>query len=85
MARSRSLALVLFTFLSSIKTSPEVCCSNPAMILNNVDFPQPLGPTKVRNSPSSISKLRLFKTSVFPKDLFIFCSLINLKGDKSYN
>ena len=27
--------------------------SKPATILNNVDFPHPLGPTKTMNSPSS--------------------------------
>ena len=28
--------------------------SSPAMILSNVDFPQPLGPTRQTNSPSAM-------------------------------
>src|SRR5438045_1106230 len=36
-------------------TSPAVTSSRPAMIRRIVDFPQPEGPTKTMNSPSSIS------------------------------
>ena len=45
------------------------------MVFNNVDFPHPDGPNKTRKSPSLISKLIPFKTSVDPKFLlmsFIF-------------
>ena len=38
--------------------SPEVISSNPAIILKVVDFPQPDGPTKTINSPSSILRLK---------------------------
>ena len=36
--------------------SPLVISSNPAIILNNVDLPHPLGPTNTTNSPFSIFK-----------------------------
>ena len=41
-----------------IDSFPEVISSSPATILKAVDFPQPEGPTKTRNSPSAISMLR---------------------------
>ena len=71
---NRVRALTLFTFLLSINTSPEVCCSNPAIILSNVDLPQPDGPTNVKNSPSFISTFKLLSTCVDPNDFEIFLS-----------
>ena len=34
---------------------PDVCCSSPASIINSVDFPQPLGPTRTMNRPGLMS------------------------------
>ena len=48
-------------------TPPVVASSKPEMILNNVVFPQPDGPTKTTNSLSFISRLISNKTSVSPK------------------
>ena len=47
-----------FTFLLSIKIFPSLASSSPATILNNVDFPQPEGPTITISSPSFTSILR---------------------------
>jgi hypothetical protein len=53
-------------------TSPEVAVSSPAMMLSNVDLPQPEGPTRIRNSPDSISRSMAFSTSTLPKTLRTF-------------
>src|SRR3990172_9430836 len=54
------------TGVLSIRTSPEVGGMKPAMIKSNVLFPQPLGPTMLRNSFSPTSKLRPFIASTAP-------------------
>src|SRR5918994_7816360 len=41
---------------SSIERRPEVTSSNPAVTRRVVVFPQPLGPSRVKNSPSVISR-----------------------------
>jgi len=46
----------LLTSFPSIKISPEVILSRPAIILKSVDFPQPDGPTNTRNFPLSTFK-----------------------------
>ena len=38
----------------SMRISPAVIGSSPAMVLSSVDLPQPDGPTSTRNPPSSI-------------------------------
>jgi hypothetical protein len=43
---------------SPIRALPLVRLSSPPRIFSSVDLPQPLGPTRQMNSPSSISKLR---------------------------
>ena len=43
------------TSRSPISTRPEFTSSSPASIRSEVDFPQPDGPTRTRNSPSAIS------------------------------
>ena len=53
---SLSEGSTLFIVFSSSMILPSVISSSPAIILNNVDFPQPLGPTKTMNSPFSISR-----------------------------
>src|SRR5580704_1556039 len=42
--------------------------SNPATIRNNVVFPDPEGPSMVKNSPSRISRLMSWSTVVPAKD-----------------
>jgi hypothetical protein len=39
------------------ETSPALRSTRPPVILSSVDFPQPLGPTRVTNSPSSTEKV----------------------------
>ena len=51
----------------SMRMSPEVVSSRPAIIRSSVDFPQPEGPTKTTNSPSSTSSETLLTTSMAPK------------------
>ena len=46
--------------------SPEVMVSSPAIIDSSVDLPQPLGPTRIKNSPASISMLMPFSISTWP-------------------
>src|SRR5262245_4250916 len=55
MAMSRSLGGTSFTTTSSIAIVPRLIRSSPATIRSAVDFPQPDGPTMIRNSPSAMS------------------------------
>ena len=54
----------------SISICPEVKSSSPAIIRSSVDLPQPDGPTKTANSPSSIVRSKGGITCVSPK-LFV--------------
>ena len=74
MAMPRLAGGALSTFSPSIRTSPEVASSSPAMTRSSVDLPQPDGPTKMTNSPSSTSRSMPFSTSTLPKDLRTFSS-----------
>ena len=56
MAMSRLRAATPFTTFPPISTTPLLIDSSPAIMRNNVDLPQPDGPTKTTNSPSSISR-----------------------------
>ena len=49
-------AAALKTGRSSIQISPDRGCSNPAIQRKVVVLPQPLGPSKVNNSPLPTSK-----------------------------
>ena len=62
------------SFMTSlpIKTSPSLISSRPAIMRSMVDLPQPEGPTKTANSPSSISRFTLCKVTVSPKRLVTF-------------
>ena len=55
MAMSRSLAGTRFITRPSMRSSPEVIASSPAIMRRVVDLPQPDGPSRTMNSPSSIS------------------------------
>ena len=76
MARPRSAAGTVLTTLPSMARSPLVGRSSPAIMRSSVDLPQPDGPTKTTNSPSSISRLMSWMTSTAPNDFFTLVSLI---------
>src|SRR3954469_13938523 len=65
---SRSLGWTLLTTRSPIEIVPDVMFSRPASIRSRVDLPQPEGPTKTTNSPSSIGIDTPCKTSKLPND-----------------
>src|SRR5438105_11827468 len=65
---SRSLGWTLLTTRSPIEIVPEVMFSRPASIRSKVDLPQPEGPTRTTNSPSSIGIETPCKTSKLPND-----------------
>ena len=69
MAMSRSLGGMLLTTLSPMRISPPLICSRPAIMRSKVDLPQPDGPTKTQNSPSSISTETPLMMWVWPKYL----------------
>ena len=48
------------------KISPWVAGSNPASIIKQVVLPEPEGPSMVKNSPRSMSRLRFLMTSSSP-------------------
>jgi hypothetical protein len=50
----------------SMLISPDVLFSSPDIIDNNVDFPHPLGPIMLTNSPCFTSKLISFRASISP-------------------
>src|SRR4051812_10440749 len=56
MAAPRSRGDRSFTISPSMTTLPTVGRSKPATRLRSVDLPQPLGPTRVTNEPSGISR-----------------------------
>src|ERR1700724_1985204 len=65
---SRSLGWTLLTTRSPIEIVPEVMFSSPASIRNKVDLPQPEGPTRTTNWPSSIGIDTPCRTSKPPND-----------------
>ena len=52
------------TIWPSIRSSPEVMSSRPAIIRSAVDLPQPDGPTRIMNSPSLTSRFICLTASV---------------------
>src|SRR4051794_3798377 len=72
MAMSRSFGATLFTTRPPMAISPAVIFSSPAIMRSSVDLPQPEGPTRMTNSPSSISTLTPCSTSVEPNALRTF-------------
>src|SRR3954464_14810426 len=57
--------------------SPEVMSSSPTIMRSSVDFPQPDGPTRIMNSPSSTSMLTSF-TAGNPSPYFLTMFLISM-------
>src|SRR5215210_4368829 len=56
MARLRSFGSRSLTTRSPILSVPSLMSSSPTIMLRRVDFPQPEGPTRMKNSPSSTVK-----------------------------
>src|SRR5215203_1911433 len=69
MAMSRSRGSSSFTTRPPISIVPPEIGSSPAIIRSSVDFPQPEGPTRTTNSPSSTERLAPFRISTGPKFL----------------
>src|ERR1700722_1776117 len=69
MAMSRSFGATALTILPSIRISPSLALSSPAMIASSVDLPQPDGPTSAMNSPVCASRSMPLRTSTEPKRL----------------
>ena len=66
MAMLRSAGRTPFMERPLIAMSPEVISSSPAIMLSSVDLPQPDGPTRTRNSPSSTEMLVSCRTLTAP-------------------
>ena len=63
-----TLSLLAVSTKGSLPTviDPDVGASSPAMQFRVVDLPHPLGPSRVKNSPSSIVKLMSLSTATSP-------------------
>src|ERR1700760_3433142 len=66
---SRSFGGRLVTSRPPIEIEPAVGVSSPAIMFSSVDLPQPDGPTRIRNSPASMSMSMPFRISTLPKVL----------------
>src|SRR5579863_10610625 len=69
MAMSRSFGATELTSLPSIRISPSLTLSRPAIMARSVDLPQPEGPTRATNSPVSASSSMPLRTATAPKRL----------------
>jgi hypothetical protein len=69
MAMSRSFGCSSLTRRPSIRISPSVIVSRPAMVFKRVDLPQPDGPTRTRKPPCSTARSIPCSTSAAPKRL----------------
>src|SRR6516165_1260029 len=69
MAMSRSFGATELTSVPSMRISPSLMLSSPAIMANNVDLPQPDGPTRAMNSPVCASRSMPFRTWTGPKRL----------------
>src|SRR5579863_10104241 len=69
MESPRCAGPTLLTSLPSMRIWPDEMSSNPAMSLSSVDLPQPEGPTKTVNSPSSTFRSTPLMTAMPPKAL----------------
>src|SRR3984957_3819469 len=70
MAMSRSFGATELTSVPSMRISPSLTLSRPAIIASSVDLPQPEGPTRAMNSPVHASRSMPFSTSTTPKRLY---------------
>src|SRR5271163_3858397 len=69
MAMSRSFGATELTILPSMRISPSLTLSSPAIMARSVDLPQPEGPTSATNSPVCASRSMPLRTSTEPKRL----------------
>src|ERR1700689_3840178 len=69
MAMSPSFGATELTILPSMRISPSLALSSPAIMANKVDLPQPDGPTSAMNSPVRASRAIPLRTSPEPKRL----------------
>src|SRR5579872_2236029 len=69
MAMSRSFGATELTSLPSMRISPWLTLSRPAIMARSVDLPQPDGPTRAMNSPVSASRSIPLRTSTEPNRL----------------
>jgi len=69
MARPRLAAGTSFIRTPSMKRSPTVIASSPAISRSKVDLPHPEGPTRTTNSRSFTSRSMLLSTSTWAKRL----------------
>ena len=69
MAMSRSFGATEFTSVPSMRISPSLTVSSPAIMASSVDLPQPDGPTRAMNSPVRASRSMPLSTSTEPKRL----------------
>src|SRR5436309_14502135 len=74
----RSLEGTWLTTRSPIRSRPEVMSSSPATHRNAVVLPQPDGPTRTRNSPSSISRFRSSTAVTSGEYLFVTWSKVTV-------
>src|SRR5689334_2328701 len=73
------------TDLPSIRTSPELMSSRPAIRRSSVDLPQPDGPTNTMNSPCAASRSMPWITGWAPKLLVtVFNSRLAIIGPRSF-
>src|SRR5580704_11134462 len=70
MAMSRSFGATELTILPSMRISPSLTLSSPAIMARSVDLPQPEGPTSATNSPVFASRSMPLRTSTEPKRLW---------------
>src|SRR5919198_6325157 len=63
---SRSFGGTSFTIRPPIEIVPSLIRSRPATMRSAVDFPQPDGPTRIRNSPSATSRLTSRRATTRP-------------------
>src|ERR1700724_2299997 len=78
MERPRRAGGTLTTSSPSIRIFPEVTSSSPAISRSRVDFPDPEGPTKTTNEPSSTIRSTFWITLTLAKFLFTPSSSISL-------
>src|SRR5215470_2057653 len=82
MPRPRSRGSRSLTTRPSMRISPAVGSSKPAIMRKVVVLPQPDGPTKTTNSPSSITMLRFLTATTGPKTL---CRLLSSMRANSFS
>src|SRR5215471_16871958 len=81
MAMSRSFGGRSLTSSPSIKISPAVTSSSPAIMRSVVLLPQPEGPTRTQNSLSGISILKL-ETITWPSIFLVTLRRITLAMER---